>query len=392
MLTFSKLPNPYRGTIPFSQWQTEGGTGAQVHATCQVAALETEDAIKAWQGEEPFYDYVPFQRQAAGFEDDPADWIARRAGPHGRRPRDGAPTPRRPARRTLGGVYTPADEIQTTTAALNAGYLEHETAPLTAEIARLEASARDAAGAFAALQGVLDAARAEIARLTAAASPLRVALPTAALAAGTLARRGTTATVTGPAGARVGRDADRHGAARPQARARLAAARARRRDDRRRRERRGAARAQAVRPPRAAPARAHRRRHGHRAGPATASPPPATTVTRARRRAARSPPARARAHTEVKSTSPSAGASAKRPLRTVTVTFTQPIQRGTLRVKGPGKVVVSDGAAAAATRATSPGSRCACRSGLGAGRYKATWTIKAVDGHRQSGSFRFRLA
>ncbi len=195
VLTFSRLPNPYRGTIPFSQWIAEGGTGAQVHATCRTAALQTEAAIEAWQGEDPFYAYVPFQKEAAGFEDDPATWIpvvAARTGVD----LATAPDPEAACEALPGGVYTPADEVQTTTAALNAGYLEHETAPLTAEIASLKTAV---AGALAALQ----AARDEIARLTAAAAPLRVALPTASPAARSLAEDGTTVTVSGPAGARA---------------------------------------------------------------------------------------------------------------------------------------------------------------------------------------------
>ena len=203
VLTFSRLPNPYRGTIPFSQRVAEGGTGAQVHATCQVAALESEDAVKAWQGEDPFYAYVPFQTRGRRLRGRPGDagspsWRRAPASTSRR-----CPTRRRPAQALPGGVYTPADEVQTTTAALNAGYLEHETAPLTAEIASLKTAATVAAGALAALQGAFDAAQAEIARLTAATAPMRVALPTASPAARSLADRGTMVTVTRPAGARV---------------------------------------------------------------------------------------------------------------------------------------------------------------------------------------------
>ncbi len=104
--------------------------------------------------------------------------------------------------------------------------------------------------------------------------------------------------------------------------------------------------------------------------------------------AATAPPALA--HTEVKSTSPSAGSSSSTSLRTVTVTFTQPIQRGTLRVKGPGRVVVSRPGGGRDPRNVAR-LKVRLKGGLGAGRYKASWTIKAVDGHRQRGSFRFRL-
>ena len=51
----------------------------------------------------------------------------------------------------------------------------------------------------------------------------------------------------------------------------------------------------------------------------------------------------AAAHTEVKSTSPVEGHDAGTRIRTVTVTFTQAIRRGTMRVTGPGGAVVSSG-------------------------------------------------
>ena len=35
--------------------------------------------------------------------------------------------------------------------------------------------------------------------------------------------------------------------------------------------------------------------------------------------------------------------------------------------------------------------KASMKSGLKAGRYTARWTIKAADGHEQSGSFSFRL-
>jgi Tfp pilus assembly protein PilN len=201
VITFSRLPGAYRATIPFSDWQTEGGTGAQPHATCQVAALETEAAIKAWQDEDPFYNYVPFQKGSAGLEDDPARWIpvvkditgvdlATLADPA-------------TACTNLGGTYTRADQIQTTTAQLNSGFLEHETAPLTAEIAGLKTAVSDADKAKAALQALLDAAKAEIAKLTTAAAPMKAVLPTAHISGKRLAKRGTTVTVTGPAGKAV---------------------------------------------------------------------------------------------------------------------------------------------------------------------------------------------
>ena len=96
------------------------------------------------------------------------------------------------------------------------------------------------------------------------------------------------------------------------------------------------------------------------------------------------------AHTKVTSTSPAKGKSAKTTITKATVTFTGPLRRGTLRVTGPGAEVVS----------LSKGGRdprninrllVGLERSKRAGSYKASWTIVAADGHRQQGSFRFRL-
>ena len=98
----------------------------------------------------------------------------------------------------------------------------------------------------------------------------------------------------------------------------------------------------------------------------------------------------ASAHTEVKSTSPKKGSTASTAKRSVTVTFTQAIQSGTLRVTGPGKVKASKGAGGRDPRKVSR-LRVSLKGGLSAGRYKAHWTIEAADGHEQHGTFRFKL-
>ncbi len=96
------------------------------------------------------------------------------------------------------------------------------------------------------------------------------------------------------------------------------------------------------------------------------------------------------AHTEVKSTSPRKGSTAGTSLKTVKVTFDGRIRSGTLRVKrvGGGKVSIGSGG-----RDPRNVRRLAVRlkSRLSAGRYKASWTIVADDGHGQKGSFRFKL-
>jgi hypothetical protein len=196
MIDYKRLPSAYRTQPGFtiSRLLAEGDTGAQPHATCRgVTALDEQSAILAWQGAEPFYNYVPFQKNPAGLEDDPAAWIA---VVKDRTDVDLATADPATACAGLGGTYRAADATVTSTAALNSGYLEHETAPLKAALT-------DADKAKAALQALLDGARAEVAKLAAALVPMKAALPTARIADSKLAKNGTTVSVTGPAGKAV---------------------------------------------------------------------------------------------------------------------------------------------------------------------------------------------
>lgn len=96
------------------------------------------------------------------------------------------------------------------------------------------------------------------------------------------------------------------------------------------------------------------------------------------------------AHTEVQSTSPAGGATAKTSIKQVTVAFTKALRSGTLRVTGPGGKVVSAGGGRDPRNVKRL--LTGLKGSLKAGSYKASWTIVAPDGHRQKGSFRFKLA
>lgn len=100
--------------------------------------------------------------------------------------------------------------------------------------------------------------------------------------------------------------------------------------------------------------------------------------------------ATALAHTKVASMSPKAGSTARTTVDRVTVTFNGLLRRGTLRVVGPGSKVVSIGTGGRDPRNVKR-LLVPLRRSLRAGSYKASWTILAADGHRQKGSFRFRL-
>lgn len=95
------------------------------------------------------------------------------------------------------------------------------------------------------------------------------------------------------------------------------------------------------------------------------------------------------AHTKVKSTSPASGGTAKTTTTRVSVTFSGALRSGSLRVTGPG------GTASRGKGGRDPRNVERLLVGLKGtrkpGSYTARWTIVAADGHRQKGSFRFRL-
>jgi methionine-rich copper-binding protein CopC len=100
--------------------------------------------------------------------------------------------------------------------------------------------------------------------------------------------------------------------------------------------------------------------------------------------------ATASAHTELKSTTPASGATAKTTLTRVTATFTGQLRSGTLRVVGPGGKVVSASGGGSDPRNPSR-LLVGLKGSLKPGSYTARWTVVAADGHKQKGSFTFKL-
>jgi methionine-rich copper-binding protein CopC len=96
------------------------------------------------------------------------------------------------------------------------------------------------------------------------------------------------------------------------------------------------------------------------------------------------------AHTTVSGTYPQAGRSVSPSASLVSVTFSGPIRRGTLRVTGPGGRLWSSGSGGRDPRNIRR-LVARLRGGKPAGSYRATWSITAADGHRQRGSFSFRV-
>lgn len=82
VINYQRMPGAFRkwtgGEMTSEQKRTFAlaQTDLQAHATCQgVAALESGPSILAWQGSDPFFDYVPWQKTSAGLGDEPAAWI-----------------------------------------------------------------------------------------------------------------------------------------------------------------------------------------------------------------------------------------------------------------------------------------------------------------------------
>ena len=96
------------------------------------------------------------------------------------------------------------------------------------------------------------------------------------------------------------------------------------------------------------------------------------------------------AHTEVTSTYPGKGKTVSKRVSTVSVTFNQQIRSGSIRVTGPGGSTYSSGSGGRDPRNVKR-LRVGLKSSKRTGSYKASWTIKAVDGHTQRGSFSFRV-
>jgi methionine-rich copper-binding protein CopC len=95
------------------------------------------------------------------------------------------------------------------------------------------------------------------------------------------------------------------------------------------------------------------------------------------------------AHTQVKTTYPGKNKTATTRISAVTVTFTSTIRSGTIKVTGPGGTV-SSGKGGRDPRDVKK-LRVPLKKSKRAGTYTARWTMKAADGHTQSGSFKFKL-
>lgn len=136
VLNYKVLPSAYRAPATAEEKRTypAAQTDVQAHATCSgVAALTSGANILAWQtGNDPSYNYIPWQKTGAGLGDDPAKWIpvVKTATGVDLSTASNLTT----ACTDLGGTYHAAD----TSSAIASALIANATAPLQKEITSLK--------------------------------------------------------------------------------------------------------------------------------------------------------------------------------------------------------------------------------------------------------------
>lgn len=173
VLNFMKIPGAWRNAPgrTKAEWFAEAATGLQVHATCQGVAQLDEDAILAWQGADPFYAYIPWQKTASGLDDlantDPAekggldDWLSVIQTETGV---DLVAAPDVAAACTnLGGTYVAADNTRTQGSSFASGDIANAVEPLQIQIGDLELEVTGLEGQVTTLQGEITGLEAALA-------------------------------------------------------------------------------------------------------------------------------------------------------------------------------------------------------------------------------------
>lgn len=97
-------------------------------------------------------------------------------------------------------------------------------------------------------------------------------------------------------------------------------------------------------------------------------------------------PASALAHAGLEGTYPANGASVSTSIKRVSVTFDEAVTTGTLSVRTSGGTAVPVTVRHRGAKITGTLERR-----LGKGRYRVSWRVRSDDGHRESGSFSFRV-
>lgn len=209
ILTYKKLPGAWRSTVPKSTVLSTGDTGAQPHAVCISPKLgETE--ILAWQGADPFYNYVPWQKTIADLDDaDERDaWIAVVQTATGfdlnTLPDAGAAAAAEAACEdpAVGnGTYYAADTTQTAGSSFASADIARVADPLNLQITDLTGLLGTATAAKTAAETELAQLKATLAttqsKLAAESTALTVKVTSGALSPAALAQNGVAVSLTG---------------------------------------------------------------------------------------------------------------------------------------------------------------------------------------------------
>ena len=78
MINYKAMPGNWRTPMTSEQKRTYGPaqTDLQPHATCSGSTLlDTSANVLAWQGADPFFNYIPWQSTSAGVGDEPSKWL-----------------------------------------------------------------------------------------------------------------------------------------------------------------------------------------------------------------------------------------------------------------------------------------------------------------------------
>lgn len=199
ILDYKYLPSAWRNFAGRTKTEVlaQGDTGAQPHATCQGLAQLDEAAILAWQGADPFYNYVPWQKTAVGLDDgdELAAWLGvvkTRTGVDLASLADDAAA--KVACEGLGGTYYAADATQTAGSSLASADIAAVADPLKLQVTSLTELAEQRRVALAAEQ-------VRAAAITATnAAPLKVAIASTDLSAAAIVKSGLSLKVSGVAG------------------------------------------------------------------------------------------------------------------------------------------------------------------------------------------------
>lgn len=200
VLNYQAAPGNWRSQVTKDTLfaNTNATSGVQVHATCDnVAALNTTANILAWQGTDPFYAYIPFQKTSAGFEDDPSTWIPVVKAATGV---DLATVADPAAACTgLGGTYVPADDYNSppTTASPLAPFIALSSSTINEQVEAatdpLNEKIADQDTEITGLEGEVTGLKAKVAELEAAKAASDKALAEAQASAKALADKAAAA-------------------------------------------------------------------------------------------------------------------------------------------------------------------------------------------------------